>query len=363
MRVDLYIVKGERKLNNSSKITILCLIILSVLLVSFFVIQIQNQNSNVETLEEQVKNLYQENVELKENEDYLRKQIDSIKLENDKNTKRVEELIKEKEELEEKVDDLEKEKQQLIKDLQAKNSGGSKGNSNNSNSGGNNKDKVVTSNPHVIQGDTPSKEKIAFLTFDDGPSKNTEQILDILKDYGIKATFYVNGTKSTDIYKRIVNEGHAIGNHTYSHDYSKIYKSVDAFFEDFYKLENVIYEATGVKPKVVRLPGGSNNQVSWKHGGKGLMSEITKELVKRGYSYFDWNVDSADASTGVLAKDKIVKNVVNGCKGKNTVNILMHSSAAKTTTVEALPEIIEQLTEMGFRFEITKPNSFAPRFL
>ena len=86
-------------MNNSSKITILCLVILSVLLVSFFVIQIQNQNSNIETLEEQVKNLYQENVELKENEDYLRKQIDSIKLENDKNTKRVEELIK-KEELE-----------------------------------------------------------------------------------------------------------------------------------------------------------------------------------------------------------------------------------------------------------------------
>lgn len=345
-------------MNTSSKITIVCITILMVLLACFFSIQMKGMKENIEVLEEQVTILQKENTDLKDNEDYLLKQIDAIKSEKEQSVKKVDELLKTKEELEKKIEELEKQNQQLKKDLQAKNSSNTQNTSN-----GGNSDKVVTSNPHVVKGDTPTNEKIAFLTFDDGPSSNTKKILDILKQYGIKATFYVNGTKSTDIYKRIVNEGHVIGNHTYSHDYSKIYQSVDAFFEDFYKLEDIIYETTGIRPKIVRLPGGSNNQVSWKYGGKGLMSEITKELIARGYSYFDWNVDSADASATVVEKDKIVKNVINGCKGKNTVNILMHNSSPKTTTVEALPEIIEELQKMGFRFEVTTPTSFAPRFL
>ena len=93
------------------------------------------------------------------------------------------------------------------------------------------------------------------------------------------------------------------------------------------------------------------------------MGEITQELLNRGYSYFDWNVDSRDATRITVQKEQIVNNVINGVKGKNTVNILFHDSHHKTTTADALPEILDALLEMGYSFETLTPDSFAPRFL
>lgn len=211
-----------------------------------------------------------------------------------------------------------------------------------------------------------SGEKIAYLTFDDGPSKNTSKILDTLKKYNIKATFFVNGrtdSQSKQLYKRIVDEGHSIGSHIYSHDYSEIYRSKTAFMNSFNKLQNYIKNLTGVKMDILRFPGGSNNTVSYKYGGKGLMKELTKEMRRQGYVYFDWNVDSTDASVALQSKSNIVSSVLNGSKGKKQVVILMHDAAGKTTTPQALPEIIEGLKKQGFQFDRITKTSYAPQFL
>ena len=348
-------------MNNSFKLSIVLITVFSLLVVSVLFVQIQNQGQSIEVLEQQIKNLYEENIDLKDTDEYLIKEINRIERQLNTQTDRVKELIEEKTQLEEQLEELKKENEQLKRDLQARrnttNSSGSSGSSNN---------QVVTSNPHVVRGNTPTQEKIAFLTFDDGPSRNTERILNTLKEYDIQATFFVNANTTEfgrRMYRRMIEEGHAIGNHTYSHNYSKIYRSVDAFFEDFMQKEDFLYETVGVRPKIVRFPGGTNNQVSWRYGGREIMGEISQELLKRGYSYFDWNVDSRDASTALLPKDQIVSSVINGVQGKNTVNILFHDSHGKTTTADALPEILDKLIEMGYSFEVITPNSFAPRFL
>lgn len=209
-------------------------------------------------------------------------------------------------------------------------------------------------------------QKIAYLTFDDGPSLNTARNLDTLKRYGVHATFFVNGhtgTFSEQMYRRIVNEGHVLGNHTYSHDYQSIYKSVATFQQDVDKLQSYIGEITGVKPKIVRFPGGSNNTVSYSAGGKGITLEIAKDLRAKGYQYFDWNVDSADASAITQSKNIILNNVLNQSKGRSKVIVLMHDSEPKTTTADALPQMIEGLKAQGFEFRTLHTYSFTHQFL
>ena len=165
-----------------------------------------------------------------------------------------------------------------------------------------------------VQNDFEYKEaqdSICYLTFDDGPStENTEKILDILKKYNIKATFFViykDTEKEKAMYKRIVEEGHTIGVHTASHDYEKIYSSVDAYLKDFNKIASHIEEITGEKPEIFRFPGGSVNS----YNGAVYM-QIVSEMMRRGYTYYDWNVGSGDASYGTASKNWIVGNVVNG---------------------------------------------------
>lgn len=199
-----------------------------------------------------------------------------------------------------------------------------------------------------------SPEKIAYLTFDDGPSLNTPIILDILKEHDIPATFFVNGYENefaSSIYNRIVHENHTLANHTFSHNYSVIYRNKESFFTDFYQLENLLMNYTDKKSSIVRLPGGSNNTMVQQYGGTKEMNKILAELKNQGYYYVDWNVDSMDASDTVVTKNRIVSEVLNQSLGKQKVNILMHDSSAKTTTAEALPAIIKGLKEQGFRFE------------
>jgi peptidoglycan/xylan/chitin deacetylase (PgdA/CDA1 family) len=204
--------------------------------------------------------------------------------------------------------------------------------------------------------ETNLNEKVAYLTFDDGPSKNALKVLDILKSYNIKATFFVNGNEPS-IVKRIVSDGHAIGNHTYSHDYSKIYTSVNDFKIDFQKDEDFIYNNTGIKTKIMRFPGGSDNHVSYKYGGKNMMYDIAKEMTKEGYTYFDWNIDSNDASKVTQDKNVIISSVLDNSKKKKFIIVLMHVSSPKTTTVEALPTIIEGLQKQGFTFKSLDTSS------
>jgi peptidoglycan/xylan/chitin deacetylase (PgdA/CDA1 family) len=207
--------------------------------------------------------------------------------------------------------------------------------------------------------------KVAYLTFDDGPSANTEKVLAILDRYHIKATFFVIGNNSEfgkQMYKRIVYRGHALGLHSYSHNYRQIYASSPAFHKDFVRIKQLVYETTGYAPNIMRFPGGSNNLVSRKYGGRALMPLLIKEITKEGYQYFDWNVDSRDAERTLQPRDVIVRSVLKGSHGKTKVIILMHDSQVKTTTVEALPAIIEGLKKQGFSFDILTNRSFIYHF-
>jgi len=191
--------------------------------------------------------------------------------------------------------------------------------------------------------------KYAYLTFDDGPSVNTIKILDFLKANNIKATFFVIGKEGyDDVYRRIVDEGHTLAIHSNTHKYSEIYLSVYAFMQDINKLSNKLEKLTGVRPTIMRFPGGSNNTVSYRYGGKDLMDKLTTEVNKAGYQYYDWNVDSSDATEICKNKDAILNSVLNGVVGKEHAMILMHDAAAKTTTVEALPQIVDGLRKKGF---------------
>ena len=184
-----------------------------------------------------------------------------------------------------------------------------------------------------------------YLTFDDGPSAETDRILDILKEYNVKATFFVIGKtdeNSVKAYQRIVEEGHTLGMHSYSHQYAQVYASREAFEDDLTSLQDYLFSITGMESTFYRFPGGSSNKVS-----KIPMSDLIQCLKERNITYFDWNVSSGDASGTQLSSQTIINNVMNGINGahKNYV-VLFHDSAAKKTTVDALPEIIEQLQAM-----------------
>ncbi len=187
--------------------------------------------------------------------------------------------------------------------------------------------------------------KKVYLTFDDGPSRNTDAILNILNSYGVKGNFFVVATENKDLhvmYRRIVEEGHVIGMHSYSHKYNEVYASKEAFINDLSKIQSLIYEETGVLTDIYRFPGGSSNTVS-----KLDMSVFIGVLKDRDITYYDWNISSRDTSSPMPAKEQIVENCLSGIQNYEEAMILMHDLGNKTSTVEALPEIIERLLEMG----------------
>lgn len=184
-----------------------------------------------------------------------------------------------------------------------------------------------------------------YLTFDDGPSENTDDILDILARYDVKATFFVVGKTdehSLAMYKRIVEEGHTLGLHSYTHKYSSLYSSVIDFEQDLKLIHDLIYETTGVDSKIYRFPGGSSNMIS-----DVLMKDFIHLLNKEGYTYYDWNVVSGDATVQNFTAQDLVDNVINGVEKYETSIVLMHDATRKVATVEALPTIIEELLAMN----------------
>lgn len=190
-------------------------------------------------------------------------------------------------------------------------------------------------------------EKVAYLTFDDGPSANALKVLEILDQYQIKATFFVTGPSSTahpDYLKAIADAGHAIGVHSFSHKYTEIYASVDAYLTDFEKMHTFIYETTGVYPTVFRFPGGSVNAFN-----SYLYEEIIAEMTRRGFPYYDWNVSSGDVALKVT-RAEIVQNVLKGSANQRRSLVLMHDRLDTSNTVAALPEIIEGLLAQGYTF-------------
>ena len=213
---------------------------------------------------------------------------------------------------------------------------------------------LVTSPDYIVSPNIPEeavledgiyKDKMVYLTFDDGPSIYTNEILDIMAEYNVKATFFVVGDSSESakkIYKRIVDEGHAIGLHSYSHDYKKIYNSLEDFDKDFTKLWDLLYDTIGFRPTIFRFPGGSANQVH-KHG----MEEFIKYLNDKSVVYFDWNALNEDATGVDYTEEQLINNIISDVKRKNRSIVLMHDASSKKTTVNSLPELIETLIEGG----------------
>lgn len=192
-----------------------------------------------------------------------------------------------------------------------------------------------------------------FLTFDDGPSALTSTILDILDSEGVKATFFVtqNINSYPGIAKRAYNSGNVIALHTYTHNYSSVYASDNAYFSDLDKISNAVYEIIGVRSKYIRFPGGSSNTIS-RNYSVGIMSRITQGVVNRGYNYFDWNVDSNDAGGAVNNSNAIYSNVVNGLSHNKTNMVLMHDSGGHSATVNALRNIIQYGKNNGYTFAV-----------
>lgn len=193
------------------------------------------------------------------------------------------------------------------------------------------------------------KKKVVYLSFDDGPSHITGDILDTLEEYDAKATFFVLGCTITEegetCLKEMVKQGHAIGIHTYSHNYKNIYSSVEAFLEDFYQDYLLIYETTGVKVNIFRFPWGSYNSYN-----KNIRDELIAEMKRRGFTYYDWNV-SAEDSVGNPTEYRIKRNVLKDLDLYNGPIVLLHDSPVNRLTAITLPDIIKSLIEKGYGFD------------
>lgn len=193
-----------------------------------------------------------------------------------------------------------------------------------------------------------------YLTFDDGPMQGTTNIiLDILKEEGIKATFFVTKNGPDSLIKREFDEGHTVALHTYSHNYQTCYSSVNAYFDDLNKIQTRVKNITGTESKIIRFPGGSSNTIS-RNYSKGIMTTLTNEVQNRGYIYFDWNVSSGDAGS-TTSPNGVYNNVINGLR-KNRANIvLMHD--IKTYTRDALRNIIRYGKQNGYSFDRITSNT------
>jgi peptidoglycan/xylan/chitin deacetylase (PgdA/CDA1 family) len=188
--------------------------------------------------------------------------------------------------------------------------------------------------------------KVIYLTFDDGPSDYTLELLKVLEKYNVKATFFVTGSAKLDYLPMIAAGGHSIGLHSVTHKYNEIYASDDAFFSDLYKMQSLVEAKIGYKTWLMRFPGGSSNKVS-KDYCPGIMTRLTKAVEDQGFHYFDWNVDSDDAGKAKTA-DEVFRNVTNGCAKKNNAIVLQHD--IKGYSVDAVERIIIWGLENGFTF-------------
>lgn len=193
--------------------------------------------------------------------------------------------------------------------------------------------------------ETSIKDNTIYLTFDDGPTENTLSILSILDKYDIKATFFMSGSETPEgmaIMKEVADRGHTIGIHSISHDYTVIYDSPDAFLTDMQNTSDNIYEATGVKPDILRFAGGSVNDYN-----KDFSAELIKEVERRGYAYFDWNVSAQDASKNATWTTAY-NNVTKGVDGRNNAIVLLHNNKVSLLVTE---DIILALKAKGYEFD------------
>lgn len=209
-------------------------------------------------------------------------------------------------------------------------------------------DRTVTVEAVKQTATTSSGNKVVYLTFDDGPGAHTQQLLDILDKYNVKVTFFVTNVNSgyENMIAKEAAAGHTVAIHSASHDYKKIYSSVDAYFADLNEMSDIIYAQTGQRPKLIRFPGGSSNTVSLKYCS-GIMTTLTKAVTDQGYKYFDWNVSSGDAG-GTTSTEEVYQNVINGMKSHNVSVVLQHD--IKGFSVNAVERIIQWGLANGYTF-------------
>ncbi|WP_173558109.1 polysaccharide deacetylase family protein [Eubacterium pyruvativorans] len=190
-----------------------------------------------------------------------------------------------------------------------------------------------------------------YLTFDDGPgARNTPRLLNLLKKYDAKATFFLVGTEVSahpEIVRREFREGHTVAIHTYTHNYNQIYKNTSAFFRDFDRIEKQLTEITGQKPRFNRMPGGSNNAIVSRKNAK----TIQRILRKKGYVCMDWNAATNDAVGIAYSTDTMTRYGMKSINAVRTPIVLIHDSDMKTKTVPVVKKLLEHYTKKGYSFE------------
>lgn len=209
---------------------------------------------------------------------------------------------------------------------------------------------------YVVKNDD-NTQKVVYLTFDDGPSSEvTAQVLDNLDEAGVKATFFVTaqfGNKEfrAEMYREILNRGHTLAIHTYSHDYKTIYSSVEDYLKDMNEIYQEIYEATGYRVFLIRFPGGSVNSYN-----PDIYRELIAEVTRRGFTFCDWTISAEDAVGGNPSSGEIIDRLVEGCEKYNKSIVLCHDTDGQATTAQAIVDTVEILSSEGYSFKAIEPN-------
>ncbi len=200
--------------------------------------------------------------------------------------------------------------------------------------------------PEIVQELEEPEKKEVYLTFEDGPSMNTEKILDVLKKEKVKATFFVTGKEdeySEKIYKRIVREGHTLAMHSYSHNVNEIYRSKKSFEKDLEQISKLLHNVTGTFSTIYRFPGGSSTTV-----GKEDMEVLMEVLDEKGITYYDWNVISPDVTNPNVSKKEVIRQIMENVEGFDTAIVLMNDAINHPMTVKALPKLLQNMKENGY---------------
>lgn len=310
--------------------------IISAILVILLIISGAFSYKNYTDYKKEITEKEQSLTEIKNDLDTMKKELESIKEQRDEAQEYLESVKEENESLKNQL----KESEDKLKETQ---------------------DALEEANKALkLKAEQQETGKIAYLTFDDGVSANTPELLEVLDKYGVKATFFPNWKPSyKDYYNLILEKGHSLGNHTATHEWSTVYSSLESFKNEVNTLSDRIYEQTGFRPTLFRFPGGTSNTVNFSYNGrnKNMVPSAVEWITSQGYAYFDWNVDSGDADGKKYTPDEIAQHVLSQSKGKEVVIVLMHDAVSKHTTIEALPKIIEGLKEQGFEFRALTNNS------
>ena len=219
-----------------------------------------------------------------------------------------------------------------------------------------NEDDITSESVTVTEPTTIGEDsKILYLTFDDGPGAYTQHLLATLAKYNVKVTFFVTNFRPEwrFLLTREAKEGHTVAVHSYSHEYSNIYSSTSAYWEDFNKMDDVVLACTGHRTEVMRFPGGSSNTISSSYCS-GIMTTLTRQMLDKGISYIDWDVDSYDAG-GASSSEEVVENLQRGVSDRKVSVILCHD--VKSYTVEAMETFIPWALEEGYIFLPCTPDS------